>query len=75
MTSHDRLVDRGEKTGSSLEQFAAPCYAVQDAGVEITVVSPLGGQPPLDPKSDQPQARILATLPRSGLLVSSAMPA
>lgn len=61
MTSHDRLGDSGEKTGFWLEEFAAPYYAFQDAGVEITVVSPLGGQPPLDPKSDQPQAQTPAT--------------
>lgn len=61
MTSHDRLGDSGEKTGFWLEEFAAPYYAFQDAGAEITVVSPLGGQPPLDPKSDEPQAQTPAT--------------
>lgn len=61
MTSLDRLGDSGEKTGFWLEEFAAPYCAFQDAGVEITVVSPLGGQPPLDPKSEQPQAQTPAT--------------
>lgn len=61
MTSHDRLGDSGEKTGFWLEEFAAPYYAFKDAGVEITVVSPLGGQPPLDPKSDQPETQTPAT--------------
>ncbi len=51
LTSHDRLGDTGEKTGFWLEEFAAPYYVFQDAGHEITLASPLGGQPPLDPKS------------------------
>jgi putative intracellular protease/amidase len=61
VTSHDRLGDSGGKTGFWLEEFAAPYYVFQDAGAEITVVSPLGGQPPLDPKSDQPEAQTAAT--------------
>ena len=52
LTSHDQLGNTGEKTGFWLEEFAAPYYAFKDAGAEITLVSPLGGQPPLDPKSD-----------------------
>ncbi len=51
LTSHDRLGETGEKTGFWLEEFAAPYYAFKDAGAEITIASPLGGQPPLDPKS------------------------
>jgi putative intracellular protease/amidase len=52
LTSHDKLGDTGEKTGFWLEEFAAPYYVFKDAGAEITLASPLGGQPPLDPKSD-----------------------
>ena len=52
LTSHDRLGDTGEKTGFWLEEFAAPYYVFKDAGVEVTLASPQGGQPPLDPKSD-----------------------
>lgn len=61
LTSHDRLGDTGKKTGFWLEEFAAPYYVFRDAGAEITVVSPLGGQPPLDPKSDEPDAQTAAT--------------
>jgi len=52
LTSHDKLGNTGEKTGFWLEEFAAPYYVFKDAGAEITLASPLGGQPPLDPKSD-----------------------
>ena len=58
LTSHDQLGDTGRKTGFWLEEFAAPYYVFQDAGAEITLASPLGGQPPLDPKSDEPDAQI-----------------
>ncbi len=61
LTSHDQLGDSGAKTGFWLEEFAAPYYVFRDAGAEITVVSPLGGQPPLDPKSDQPDTQTAAT--------------
>ena len=61
MTSHDQLGDTGKKTGFWLEEFAAPYYTLKDAGARITVVSPLGGQPPLDPKSDEPDAQTDAT--------------
>jgi putative intracellular protease/amidase len=61
LTSHDRLGDTGRKTGFWLEEFAAPYYALKDAGADITVVSPAGGQPPLDPKSDEPDAQTDAT--------------
>ena len=57
LTSHDQLGDTGRKTGFWLEEFAAPYYAFKDAGAEITVVSPHGGQPPIDPKSDEPDAQ------------------
>jgi putative intracellular protease/amidase len=54
LTSHDELGDTGKKTGFWLEEFAAPYYAFKDAGAEIVLASPAGGQPPLDPKSDLP---------------------
>ncbi|SBV59637.1 NonF-like protein [Xanthomonas translucens pv. graminis] len=54
LTSHDRLGDTGRKTGFWLEEFAAPYYVFKDAGAEITLASPKGGQPPLDPKSVRP---------------------
>lgn len=57
LTSHDKLGDTGEKTGFWLEEFAAPYYALKDAGADIVVASPRGGQPPLDPKSDAPDAQ------------------
>ena len=56
LTSHDRLGDTGRPTGFWLEEFAAPYYVLKDAGVDITVASPKGGQPPVDPKSDDPKA-------------------
>ena len=52
LTSHDRLGETGKKTGFWLEEFAAPYYVFRDAGAEITIASPKGGQPPLDPASD-----------------------
>ena len=52
LTSHDQLGNTGKKTGFWLEEFAAPYYAFKDAGADVTLASPLGGQPPLDPKSD-----------------------
>lgn len=57
LTSHDQLGDTGKKTGFWLEEFAAPYYALKDAGADIVVASPKGGQPPLDPKSDEPDAQ------------------
>ena len=57
LTSHDELGDTGKKTGFWLEEFAAPYYAFLDAGVDITIVSPAGGQPPLDPSSDTEDAQ------------------
>ena len=61
LTSHDKLGDTGKKTGFWLEEFAAPYYVLKDAGANLTLVSPLGGQPPLDPKSDEPDAQTEAT--------------
>ncbi len=61
LTSHDKLGDTGEKTGFWLEEFAAPYYVFKDAGADITLASPAGGQPPLDPKSDAPDAQTEAT--------------
>lgn len=57
LTSHDTLGDTGKKTGFWLEEFAAPWYIFQDAGVEVALASPAGGQPPLDPTSDAPDAQ------------------
>ena len=61
LTSHSRLGDTGKATGFWLEEFAAPYYAFKDAGADVTLASPLGGQPPLDPKSDDPDAQTAAT--------------
>ncbi|HBI70462.1 MAG TPA: type 1 glutamine amidotransferase domain-containing protein [Massilia sp.] len=61
LTSHAELGDTGRQTGFWLEEFAAPYYALKDAGANITLVSPQGGQPPLDPKSDAPDAQTDAT--------------
>jgi putative intracellular protease/amidase len=61
LTSHDRLGDTGKKTGFWLEEFAAPYYVFKDAGANLILASPLGGQPPLDPKSDEPDAQTEAT--------------
>lgn len=62
LTSHDQLGNTGEKTGFWLEEFAAPYYVFKDAGAALTLASPKGGQPPLDPKSDAPDAQTEATL-------------
>ncbi|WP_025143223.1 type 1 glutamine amidotransferase domain-containing protein [Pedobacter jeongneungensis] len=61
LTSHSELGNTGEKTGFWIEEFAAPYYLMADAGVEITLASPKGGQPPIDPKSDAPDAQTEAT--------------
>ena len=61
LTSHDQLGNTGKKTGFWLEEFAAPYYAFKDAGADVTLVSPQGGQPPLDPKSDEPDSQTDAT--------------
>ncbi|MEN2751186.1 type 1 glutamine amidotransferase domain-containing protein [Psychrobacter sp. FBL11] len=57
LTSHDELGDTGKKTGFWLEEFAAPYYAFLDAGANVTLASPAGGQPPLDPSSDTEDAQ------------------
>ena len=61
LTSHDQLGNTGKKTGFWLEEFAAPYYTFKDAGAQLTLASPKGGQPPLDPKSDEPDAQTAAT--------------
>ncbi|WP_426100217.1 type 1 glutamine amidotransferase domain-containing protein [Massilia sp. TSP1-1-2] len=61
LTSHDQLGDTGHKTGFWLEEFAAPYYVFKDAGASVTLASPAGGQPPLDPKSDAPESQTAAT--------------
>ncbi|HUA99060.1 MAG TPA: type 1 glutamine amidotransferase domain-containing protein [Terracidiphilus sp.] len=55
LTSHDQLGNTGRKTGFWLEEFAAPYFVFRDAGVALTLASPKGGQPPIDPKSDLPE--------------------
>lgn len=61
LTSHSDLGNTGEKTGFWIEEFAAPYYVFADAGATITIASPLGGQPPVDPKSEAPDAQTPAT--------------
>jgi len=61
LTSHDQLGNTGKKTGFWLEEFAAPYYVLKDAGATITLASPRGGQPPLDPKSDEADSQTDAT--------------
>ena len=61
LTSHDQLGNTGIKTGFWLEEFASPYYYFLDAGVEVTLASPQGGQPPLDPKSDESDFQTSAT--------------
>ena len=61
LTSHDALGDSGEKTGFWLEELAAPYYVFEDAGLHITLASPKGGRPPLDPRSDTETSRTDAT--------------
>ncbi|MFM0415302.1 type 1 glutamine amidotransferase domain-containing protein [Paraburkholderia aromaticivorans] len=61
LTSHDQLGNTGKKTGFWLEEFASPFYVFEDAGAEITLASVKGGQPPLDPKSDEPDAQTEST--------------
>src|SRR5664279_3437006 len=57
LTSHSELGDTGKKTGFWVEEFAAPYYELADAGAEITLASPKGGQPPIDPKSEEAEAQ------------------
>jgi putative intracellular protease/amidase len=60
LTSHDKLGDTGRPTGFWLEEFAAPYFAFKDAGAELTLTSPKGGQPPIDPKSNLPENQTAA---------------
>lgn len=61
LTSHDQLGNTGKKTGFWLEELAAPYYVFKDAGAEVVLASPKGGQPPLDPKSNEPDFQTAAT--------------
>ncbi len=61
LTSHSELGDTGKKTGFWIEEFAAPYYVLADAGAVITIASPAGGQPPVDPKSEAADAQTPAT--------------
>jgi putative intracellular protease/amidase len=61
LTSHSDLGNTGEKTGFWIEEFAAPYYVLADAGVKLTIASPKGGQPPVDPKSEAPDAQTAST--------------
>ncbi|RZQ55753.1 type 1 glutamine amidotransferase domain-containing protein [Pseudidiomarina tainanensis] len=62
LTSHEQLGDSGHKTGFWAEEFAAPYYAFKDAGAEVVLASPKGGQPPIDPNSEQSDAQTNATV-------------
>jgi putative intracellular protease/amidase len=61
LTSHSKLGNTGHKTGFWIEEFAAPYYTLKDAGAEIVLASPNGGQPPIDPKSAEPENQTEAT--------------
>lgn len=61
LTSHDQLGNTGRKTGFWLEELAAPYYALKDAGATVVLASPAGGQPPLDPKSNEPDSQTEST--------------
>ncbi len=61
LTSHDKLGNTGKKTGFWLEEFTTPYYVLKDAGAEITLASPKGGEPPVDPISDLPENLTLST--------------
>ena len=61
LTSHSELGNTGDKTGFWIEEFAAPYYFMSDADVELTIASPKGGLPPIDPKSESPDAQTPAT--------------
>ncbi|UZR99666.1 type 1 glutamine amidotransferase domain-containing protein [Chondrinema litorale] len=62
LTSHEDLGNTGEKTGFWIEEFAAPYYLLRDKDVNITIASPKGGQPPIDPKSNEPDFQTPATV-------------
>ena len=61
LTSHSELGNTGKKTGFWVEEFASPYYTLSDAGIEVTLASPKGGQPPIDPKSAEPDSQTEAT--------------
>jgi putative intracellular protease/amidase len=61
LTSHSELGNTGHKTGFWIEEFAAPYYTFKDAGATVTIASPKGGQPPIDPKSAEPASQTDAT--------------
>ena len=61
LTSHSELGSTGEKTGFWIEEFTAPYYVLADAGIELTIASPKGGQPPVDPKSEAAEAQTAST--------------
>ena len=62
LTSHSELGNSGKKTGFWIEEFAAPYYIFQEAGATVVLASPKGGQPPIDPKSDEPSSQTPATI-------------
>ncbi|WFU82549.1 type 1 glutamine amidotransferase domain-containing protein [Bradyrhizobium sp. CIAT3101] len=62
LTSHDRLGDTGKKTGFWFDEFATPYYIFRDAGMALTLASPEGGLPPVDPRSERPEAETEATI-------------
>ena len=62
LTSHSELGDTGKKTGFWIEEFATPYYLFKDGGANITIASPKGGQPPIDPTSDKPENQTPATI-------------
>ena len=59
LTSHDRLGDTGKPTGLWLEEVATPYYIFRDEGVKVMLASPKGGRPPIDPRSEEPQAQTI----------------
>ena len=61
LTSHNAFGHTGHKTGFWVEEFATPYYVLADAGAELTIASPMGGQPPVDPKSELPAAQSSST--------------
>ena len=62
LTSHSELGNTGKKTGFWIEEFASPYYVFLDAGASITIASPKGGQPPIDPSSDTPENQTPAVI-------------
>lgn len=62
LTSHDRLGDTGKKTGFWFDEFATPYYIFKDTGIVLTLASPEGGLPPVDPRSEWPEAETAATI-------------